>query len=406
MGGRAVRFLYLLALWGCSGPGEAHQLFPDDASPTDEGGQPNPGQDGGAGGTDGATARDGAPGNDGASGNDAAPAPFAVNVRANQLVDGSGKPIRLIGVNHSGSEYECVGGGGIFDSPHDDALAAAIASWRVNAVRVPLNEDCWLAINGVKPAYSGPTYQSAIAGWVKTLHAHGLYAIVELHWNAPGTTLATGQQPMPDADHAPTFWTQVAAAFKGDPAVIFDLYNEPFVSFDNALTIDPWACWRDGCTIRASGAITSDWPSTGMQPLVDAVRGAGASNVIMLGGIAYANDLSGWLTHAPTDPLGQLAASFHVYNFNVCKTQTCWDSQVAPIAQKVPLITGEIGEDDCAHGFIDGYMAWGDARGVSYLGWTFNPWDCSTGPALVLDFAGNPTAYGRGFRDHVLSLFP
>ena len=46
------------------------------------------------------------------------------------------------------------------------------------------------------------------------------------------------------------------------------------------------------------------------------------------------------------------------------------------MAAKVPVVTGEFGENDCAHGYADGYMAWADAHGLSYLGWTWNPWDC------------------------------
>ena len=33
-------------------------------------------------------------------------------------------------------------------------------TWSINAVRVPLNEDCWLGINGVKPQYGGAAYRS------------------------------------------------------------------------------------------------------------------------------------------------------------------------------------------------------------------------------------------------------
>ena len=33
---------------------------------------------------------------------------------------------------------------------------------------------------------------------------------------------------MPDTLYAPTLWTQVANAFKGSNAVLFDLFNEPY----------------------------------------------------------------------------------------------------------------------------------------------------------------------------------
>jgi endoglucanase len=75
------------------------------------------------------------------------------------LVDGAGHPIRLLGVDRSGTEYACAQGWGIFDGPSDAASVAAISSWDTNAVRVPLNEDCWLGINGVSSAYGGAAYE-------------------------------------------------------------------------------------------------------------------------------------------------------------------------------------------------------------------------------------------------------
>src|SRR5690242_16046231 len=78
-----------------------------------------------------------------------------LQVQGNQLEDGSGNPVRFAGVDRSGSEYACIQGWGIFDGPADLASVQAIASWHVNAVRVTLNEDCWLGINGVPAAYGG-----------------------------------------------------------------------------------------------------------------------------------------------------------------------------------------------------------------------------------------------------------
>jgi hypothetical protein len=33
----------------------------------------------------------------------------------------------------------------------------------------------------------------------------------------------------------------------------------------------------------------------------------------------------------------------------------------------VPVVTGELAQGHCAHDFIDPYMTWADAHGVSYL---------------------------------------
>jgi len=78
-----------------------------------------------------------------------------VRVVGNTLVNMAAQPIRLLGVNHAGSEYACVQGWGFFDGPTDSASVAAVASWHATAVRIPLNEDCWLGINGVPSSYAG-----------------------------------------------------------------------------------------------------------------------------------------------------------------------------------------------------------------------------------------------------------
>ena len=95
-----------------------------------------------------------------------------------------------------------------------------------------------------------------------------------------------------------------------------------------------------------------------MQQMVNAVRGTGANNVIMLGGEESANDLTDWLTYEPTKPDHDLVASWHSYNFNTCDTQSCWTSEVAPVAASVPVVAGEIGENDCAGTYIDPLTTW------------------------------------------------
>ncbi|MEA2647409.1 MAG: endoglucanase [Chloroflexota bacterium] len=170
----------------------------------------------------------------------ASAATFSIGVQGNHLVDGAGRPVRLLGVNRSGTEYACIQGWGLFDGPSSDASVAAMAAWHINAVRVPLNEDCWLAINGAPAQYSGATYKAAVTAYVHLLNTHGLYAVLDLHLNAPGAAQATGQREMADADHSPAFWADVAKTFSGENAVLFDLYNEPHdIS---------WDCWRDGCS--------------------------------------------------------------------------------------------------------------------------------------------------------------
>src|SRR5207237_7748301 len=107
------------------------------------------------------------------------PGALSIRIVGNHFVDGGGRPVRMLGVNRSGSEYACMDGRGSFDGPDDAASIAAMAAWHINAVRVPLNEDCWLGINGAPAAYSGTNYRQAISTYVRRLHAAGLYAIVD-----------------------------------------------------------------------------------------------------------------------------------------------------------------------------------------------------------------------------------
>jgi hypothetical protein len=308
-------------------------------------------------------------------------------VSGNHLVD-NGNVVILRGVNRSGSEYACYQNFGFFDGPSDDASIAAIAAWGSNAIRVPLNEDCWLGINGVPAAYSGANYQAAITGFVTRLRAHGLYVILSNQVAGPGTTKSTTILPMPDADHAPTFWSQVANTFKTDKGVIFDLYNEPHdVS---------WSCWANGCLVTGGVNFVTQYQAAGMTTLTNAIRTAGASNVILIAGLSWSYDISGWLANRPND--GQLIAGIHNYGASGYDTPAIWNNIYLPTAQQVPVTFGEMGFDV----YIETLMPWADAHGIGYLAWTWDTW--GNREALITNYNGAPTTYGLGFKNYLAGL--
>jgi len=349
-------------------------------------------------------------GSGGGTGGSPGPAP-QLHVSGNKLLNSAGQAVILRGVDRSGTEYACVQGNGIFDGEVDQAAVSAMKSWGINAVRVPLNEACWNGESYVNAADAGTNYINAIKSYVSLLNANGLVAILDLHWTDGAYTgpsagcssaQATCQKPMPDAAQAIPFWRSVAATFKGNDAVIFDLFNEPYASrADNNDSAEGWQCWETG-----SPCTGISYPVAGMQQMINAVRGAGADNVIMLGGEEYANDLTGWLQYEPTDPDHNLAASWHSYNFNACSTQSCWTGQIAPVIAQVPVIAGEIGENDCAGGYINPLTTWLDSQNTSYLAWAWNAdFDCPSGPGLITDYVpGDPTAYGAAYQAHLASL--
>jgi endoglucanase len=333
----------------------------------------------------------------------------ALHVSGNKLVTAAGANYTLYGVNRSGGEFACIKNKtGIWDGPMDQASVTAMRTWKIRAVRVPVNEECWLGTSDAPAEYSGATYQAEVKRYAALLIANGITPIIDLHWtygaysgNSSGCADAAAvcQKPMPDTQYTPTFWTGVANAFKGNDAVIFDLFNEPYPERATGDETSGWKCWRDGGTCAGI-----NYSVAGFQTLVNSVRATGATNVIMIGGLAYSNDLTQWLAYKPTDSKNNLMAMAHIYNFNTCASSSCWDSQLAPVAASVPLVLGEIGENDCAHGFIDGLMNWADSHAVGYLGWTWNNWDCSTGPSLISDYTGTATAYGQGLKARLASV--
>lgn len=314
--------------------------------------------------------------------------PLTLRVSGNELVNASGSPVRLLGVDRSGAEYACINGR-LIEGPTGEQSIKAMTSWHIDAVRIPLNEDCWLGINGLRSSFSSVKYRALIREYVARLNQAGLYVILDLHWNAPGGELAIGQQQMADLNHAPAFWSSVARVFKTDPAVAFDLYNEP-----NGIS---WQCWRDGCVLPEG------WRAAGMQMLVDAVRAAGARQPIIATGLDWGNGLGSWLRYRPHDPANQVVAGVHIYNFNSCVTVACWNSEAKPVARKVPVVASELGEADCSHAFIGRFMNWADSAGVSYLVWSWNPSGCRS-PALISSWGGQATEYGEGLRAHLMRL--
>jgi hypothetical protein len=358
----------------------------------------------------------------------AANVPLSISIQGNHFVNGAGQTVRLLGVNHPSLEYACQQGYAYNDGNMNAADAAAIASWHATAVRVPLNEDCWLGINGQpsnsqnpQPPLTMAGYRQAVESYVAQLNNAGLYVILDLHWTAPGALVADGQRAMPD-DNSAAFWSSVASTFASNPAVVFDAFNEPYSA---AAVNDParpvsWDCWKSGACLvpndKDSVPNADDahlYIAVGMQALVDAIRGAGAHQPILLGGLNYANDLSQWLAHEPSDPDGQLAASFHNYQGLACDNQACWDAQIAPVAAQVPVVGGEFDQDICNPSTFDvDYMNWADQHGVSYLAWgwwVLSPQEITAAGCsayyLITDPNGTPAApNGVNLHDHLATL--
>jgi hypothetical protein len=394
-----------------------------------------------------------------------------LKITGNHFVSGGGSPIRIFGVHLGTSEYDCVeplyspSRKHTFSIPVGDATMRAITTWHANAIRIPLNEQCWLGVNPVKrygpPSYHikpltgaaarqagaslRTTYRSDIKTVVRRAHAHGLAVILDLHWSAAGKAVAFDQWPLPDRQYSIPFWRSVAKTFRTDRSVAFEIFNEPFLQdFATGKQTLTWRCLRDGCVVpnacadcgatdrqnsntKGCGrrcpyqdAPLGSYRSAGTQSLVDAIRATGATQPILVPGRLYTNDLSSWLKYLPHDPLHQLGATFHAYQGLPCDHATCWDRVIARVAAKVPVVTTEFGGQTSGQApcprlvqYDDAYMNWADTAGVSYLGFTWEkdysdyPSPSCDGYAMLASWNGTPR-YGQGqaVHDHFLAAAP
>ena len=307
-------------------------------------------------------------------------------VQGNKLVDSrTGATFVPHGVNIPGLEYSCVQG---WRHLPESGEFAAIASWKVNTVRLPINESCWLGLDGAPTNGSVAQYKSDVKAWVDGAVAAGLAVILDLHWNAPAGYTASGQRAMPD-ERSADLWSSVATAYASNKSVMFELFNEPYSRSGFTLT---WECWKNGgCRAPVENDATAPlsgttYTVTGMQTLVTAVRTTGATQPLLLGGLNYSNDLSGWLANKPTDPLNQLVAAWHNYPGQGCST-SCWNSTVTTVAASVPIVTTEFGNTaettstaaNNSGNYLVPFMTWADAHGIGYLPWAW--WDVGAAEA-------------------------
>ncbi len=317
---------------------------------------------------------------------DASTSALSVSVSGNELIDAQGNGIQLRGVNVSGLEGPSFG-----NDPWRGQKPnfAAMKTWGINVVRLPLAESNWLGLcsitlnTGVTPA----VYQAAIQAAASEANALGIYVILDLHWVAVPNLCPNGQNAMADTTYSAKFWSEVATAFKDNPAVMFELFNEPQGNYPP--TTNDWNNY-------ITGGLTGP-QDTGAQQLLNAIRAAGATNVVLVDTLNYAatfgnnnpsktgfNDNAPGF-HLPTDTLStpQLVAVQHYYN-----TATKFEQGANVVLNKnIPILLTEYGDVDGTTNDTTAVYGWADPGGrasqaltsggssfpgVGYVAWTWN----------------------------------
>lgn len=284
------------------------------------------------------------------------------------------KPIRLTGVNVPSLEWSNEGEHIL------QSVREATARWGANVLRFPLSQDRWF---GKAPGQSdgGKAYRKTVDEAVHLAEMAGAYTILDLHWSNAGVWgESIAQHRMPDADSL-VFWTAVSGTYKNRSAILFDLYNEPH-------DVD-WKTWRDGGIVTEDG---KTYESPGMQALVDAVRATGAKNVLLVGGLDWAYDLSGVLDgYVLQDRKGNgLVYSAHIYPW-----KSDWDGKVGRVAKIAPVFVGEVGGEPEDGKYDMGVFApkildWMDANRLHWTAWCFHP---GATPRMLKDWTYAPTEF-------------
>jgi endoglucanase len=262
-------------------------------------------------------------------------------------------------------------------SSSGDHLSAADAdlmkTWKVNTIRLSLNQGFWL------PGTSNyvATYQAGIAQYVSIYERRGFDIILDLHWNSspPAGSTATGQQNGPDA-RSVTFWSEVAAAYKNDGHVLFELYNEP-----HDLSDDQWY--------------------SGMSGLYNAVRSAGADNLVLIGGLDWAFDLT-VMSRRPISGYNIMLVS-HPY-----QDKQDFAGKVDLLAGQYPIILTEFGDrsGSCSTQTSTTTIGHANQMGYSWTAWAWYPQTgtaACTFPSLINDWSGTPTAEGTVAKSALLA---
>ena len=303
-----------------------------------------------------------------------------------------GTPHLFHGVDRPSMEWdpqgEYNGGVGIPRADFD-----AMAAWHANVVRVALNQDFWLT----GAALHSPNYQALVDSVVKSAEGAGLDVILDLHWSDRGDLTAStaggmqntkgdvNQQPMADVN-SKQFWLEVATKYKGDGHVLFELYNEPHDI--------QWATWLNGGPVK-------EYQAVGMQQLYDTIRGAGADNVVIAGGLSYAFDLS----QARENLIQGYNVMYATHPYKPQDPMTSWDRNFGYLAAQdiAPVIATEFGDSNtaCTADWDNSLTDYCDQRKISWTAWAWYPGDCHF-PSLISGWNYTPTTQGAAIKAKLL----
>lgn len=326
-------------------------------------------------------------------------------VQGNAILGVDGARYIFHGVGRDGLEFSCTGDS-FMDAAHlafmgPGASGPSGTFWWSNTVRLPLSEGIWLRGYPAQSC-SAAQYQALVKQIVNALTAMKLNVIIDLQWTDAGGQSQGGGAgwQMPDSDSV-TFWTQVAGIYKSYSNVLFELYNEPHPS--------SWTIWQQGGTITDTSyevychcTQTFTYKAVGIQALVNAARGTGATNLALVAGMNWGFDLSQLSSFPITGT--NIVYDSHPYPY-AGKEPANWDAAFGNLSATAPVMSAENGEYDCASTYMSQLFAYFDAHLIGWTAWAWYSVGSSCGyPQLINDYQGTPaTNMGTYIYQHLLS---
>ncbi|MEZ5352374.1 MAG: cellulase family glycosylhydrolase [Bryobacteraceae bacterium] len=286
--------------------------------------------------------------------------------------------IMLRGVNRSGMEYA--------EPDHDGFVSAAGMSgaefrtiaelWNANIVRIPFNQD-W-ALRG-RGAHDAGTYLRDLDRIIRWAASHRMYTLLDLQWLDADNSFGANRQfvpPLPNPS-TPAMWEMLADRYRDEPAVLFDILNEPH----DRMPDDPYPLWTPDGTMEdpAKRLVTMEEWQPWARRLIDAIRRPHPDALIFVSGVNWGYDLRGFPLDRP-----DLVYSTHVYR-NKGKD---WDAAFGNLSWSYPVFAAEWGGRDRDLAWGRDLAAYFATRGIGWAAWSW-----ADEPHLVSRYA--PTAFGE-----------
>jgi endoglucanase len=308
----------------------------------------------------------------------------ALGTSGNRIISvASGEPMILRGVNRSGLEYSGPDEQGFLSgaSLSRAEIEFIVKEWRCKIIRLPFNQD--FVLRG-RQGRSGEEYQKAIDQVIYWASLFGAYTLLDLQWLDADRIYGGDRNfvaPLPNIESV-ELWTTLSRRYQSEPAVLYDLFNEPHDRLDD----DPFPLNKEDGTTYPPGqkSVTMKEWQPWAQKLTQAVRDENPEALVFVGGTNWAYDLRGM----PMD-VENLVYSTHVYP----NKGRNWPEAFGNLSKSKPVFVGEFGGSDSPGDLdlVQSLMRYMEELGI---GWT--AWSWSNEPFLVTRYI--PTAFGEAVR--------